>query len=144
MAAKSTSDFLEAAEAGGLVSAEMRLRDVLHSAGRPPLPLSAAALKDVQSAWSAANLLGVSQLATAEMLERLGDAPRNAELAEALAAGLPQDVLEEALRQPGGILKTAAALRAAAVSTPSPRPGVFEAGHIDVALSAALMPPACR
>ena len=31
----------------------------------------------------------MSQLATAEMLERLGDAPRNAELAEALAAGLP-------------------------------------------------------
>ena len=56
MAAKSTSDFLEAAEAGGLISAEMRLRDVLHSAGRPPLPLSAAALKDVQAAWSAANL----------------------------------------------------------------------------------------
>lgn len=139
MAAKSTSDFLEAAEAGGLVSAETRLRDVLRSAGRPPLPLSVSALRDVQSAWSAANLLGVSQLATAEMLERLGDAPKNAELAEALAAGLPQDVLEEALRQPGGILKTAASLRAAAVSTPSPRPGVFEAGHIDAALAAALM-----
>jgi ribonucleoside-diphosphate reductase alpha chain len=139
MAAKSTSDFLEAAEAGGLVSAETRLRDVLRSAGRPPLPLSVSALRDVQAAWSAANLLGVSQLATAEMLERLGDAPKNAELAEALAAGLPQDVLEEALRQPGGILKTAASLRAAAVSTPSPRPGVFEAGHIDAPLAAALM-----
>ena len=139
MATKSLSDLLEAAEADGLLSAEMRLRDVLRSAGRPPQPLNAAALRDVRSAWSAANLLGVSQLATAEMLERLGDAPRNAELAEALAAGLPQDVLEEALRQPGGILKTAASLRAAAVSTPSPRPGVFEAGHIDAGLMEGLL-----
>ncbi|MFN3913020.1 hypothetical protein [Hyphomonas sp.] len=139
MAAKSLNDLLEAAEADGLLSAELRLRDVLRSAGRPPQPLTAPALRDVRSAWSAANLLGVSQLATAEMLERLGDAPKNAELAEALAAGLPQDVLEEALRQPGGILKTAASLRAAAVSTPSPRPGVFEAGHIDAALSEALL-----
>ena len=139
MSTKSLSEILEAAEADGLLSAEMRLRDVLRSAGRPPQPLNAAALRDVRSAWSAANLLGVSQLATAEMLERLGDAPRNAELAEALAAGLPQDVLEEALRQPGGILKTAASLRAAAVSTPSPRPGVFEAGHIDAGLSEGLL-----
>ena len=139
MSAKSASDLLEAAEADGLLSAEVRLRDLLRSAGRPAQPLNAAALRDVRAAWSAANLLGVSQLATAEMLERLGDTPRNAELAEALAAGLPQDVLEEALRQPGGILKTAASLRAAAVSTPSPRPGVFEAGHIDAGLSEALL-----
>jgi len=139
LSAKSVNELLEAAESDGLLSAEIRLRDVLRSAGRPAQPLNAAALRDVRTAWSAANLLGVSQLATAEMLERLGDAPKNAELAEALAAGLPQDVLEEALRQPGGILKTAASLRAAAVSTPSPRPGVFEAGHIDAGLSAALM-----
>jgi len=139
MAMKSLNDLLEAAESDGLLSAEMRLRDVLRSAGRQPHPLNAAALRDVRSAWSAANLLGVSQLATAEMLERLGDAPRNAELAEALAAGLPHDVLEEALRQPSGILKTAASLRAAAVSTPSPRPGVFEAGHIDAGLSESLL-----
>jgi ribonucleoside-diphosphate reductase alpha chain len=139
MATKSLSDLLEAAESDGLLSAELRLRDVLRSAGRPPQPLTGSALRDVRSAWSAANLLGVSQLATAEMLERLGDAPKNAELAEALAAGLPQDVLEEALRQPGGILKTAASLRAAAVSTPSPRPGVFEAGHIDAGLSESLL-----
>ncbi|MBU4569184.1 MAG: hypothetical protein KJ833_09505 [Alphaproteobacteria bacterium] len=139
MAAKPQNELLDAAVADGLLSAELRLRDVLRSAGRPPQPLTAAALRDVRSAWSAANLLGVSQLATAEMLERLGDAPKNAELAEALAAGLPQDVMEEALRQPGGILKTAASLRAAAVSTPSPRPGVFEAGHIDAGLSDALL-----
>ena len=138
MAAKSHSEILEAAEADGLVSREVRMRDISRSAGRALQPLTPAALEQVRAAWSAANLLGVSQLATAEMLERLGDAPRNAELAEAIAAGLPQDVLEEALRQPGGIQKTAAALRAAAVSTPSPRPGMFETGHLDAPVRAAL------
>ena len=138
MAAKSHGEILEAAEADGLISREVRMRDISRSAGRALQPLTPAALEQVRSAWSAANLLGVSQLATAEMLERLGEAPRNAELAEAIAAGLPQDVLEEALRQPGGIQKTAAALRAAAVSTPSPRPGMFETGHLDGALSEAL------
>ncbi len=138
MAAKSHSEILEAAEADGLISREVRMRDISRSAGRALQPLTPAALEQVRAAWSAANLLGVSQLATAEMLERLGEAPRNAELAEAIAAGLPQDVLEEALRQPGGIQKTAAALRAAAVSTPSPRPGMFETGHLDAGVRAAL------
>ncbi|MBY9067148.1 hypothetical protein K1X12_09575 [Hyphomonas sp. WL0036] len=138
MAVKSHAEILEAAEEDGLISREVRMRDIVRSAGRALKPLTPQALEQVRSAWSAANLLGVSQLATAEMLERLGEAPRNAELAETIAAGLPQDVLEEALRQPGGIQKTAAALRAAAVSTPSPRPGVFETGHLDHALSAAL------
>ena len=138
MAAKSHSEILEAAEADGLISREVRMRDISRSAGRALQPLTPAALEQVRAAWSASNLLGVSQLATAEMLERLGGAPRNAELAEAIAAGLPQDVLEEALRQPGGIQKTAAALRAAAVSTPSPRPGMFETGHLDAPVRAAL------
>ncbi|MFN7054922.1 hypothetical protein [Hyphomonas sp.] len=138
MAAGSQAEILEAAEGDGLISREVRMRDVARPAGRTPLALTPAGLEQVRAAWSAANLLGVSQLATAEMLERLGDAPKNAELAEAIAAGLPQDVLEEALRQPGGIQRTAAALRAAAVSTPSPRPSVFETGHLDGPLAHAL------
>ena len=138
MAAKTHAEILEAAEEDGLVSRELRMRDISRSAGRSLKPLTPQALDEVRAAWSASNLLGVSQLATAEMLERLGEAPKNAELAEAIAAGLPQDVLEEALRQPGGIQKTAAALRAAAVSTPAPRPGVFETGHLDEALRGAL------
>ncbi len=138
MSDRSLTEVLEAGEADGLLSAEVRLRDVIRSAGRPLRPLTPTTIAEVRAAWSAANLLGVSQLATAEMLERLGHVPKNAELAEALAAGLPQDVLEEALRQPFGIQKTAAALRAAAVSTPPPRPGVFETGHLDKPLVVAL------
>ena len=45
MAAKSQNDLLEAAESDGLLSPEIRLRDVLRSAGRPPQPLTAAALR---------------------------------------------------------------------------------------------------
>jgi ribonucleoside-diphosphate reductase alpha chain len=138
MAAGSQTDILEAAEGEGLISRELRMRDIARPAGRTPMALTPAGLEQVRAAWSAANLLGVSQLAVAELLERLAEAPKNAELAEAIAAGLPQDVLEEALRQPGGIQRTAAALRAAAVSTPSPRPGIFETGHLDASLASAL------
>jgi ribonucleoside-diphosphate reductase alpha chain len=79
-------------------------------------------------------LVSVSQLASAEILERFGDAPRNADLAEALAAGLPQDVLEEALRQPGGFQRTADALRAAAVGAAAPAPAVFHPQSLDPVL----------
>ncbi len=130
---------IEAAEADGLLSRELRFREISRAAGRTPEALSVAAIEDVRAKWSAASLIGVSQLATAEILERLGDAPRNAELAEAVAAGLSAEVLEEALRQPGGMTATAKALRAAAVSTPSPRPAVFESGPLDGQLKAALM-----
>jgi ribonucleoside-diphosphate reductase alpha chain len=135
MSLRTYAEFLEAAEGDGLLSGEVRMRDICRPAGRSPAPLSRDGLEAVRAAWSAANLVGVSQLAIAEMLERLGEAPKNAELAEAVAAGLPQSVLEEALRQPGGFGRTASALRAAAVSTPSPRPGIFETGHIDSALA---------
>ncbi len=135
MSQRSFAEVLEAAEGDGLLSGEVRMRDICRPAGRTPVPLSRDGLEAVRAAWSAANLVGVSQLAIAEMLERLGEAPKNAELAEAVAAGLPHNVLEEALRQPGGFARTAAALRAASVSTPAPRPGLFETGHIDSALA---------
>ncbi len=57
----------------------------------------------------------VSRLAVADMLERLGDAPRNADLAEALVAGIPQDLIEEALRVPGGFPALADTMRSSAL-----------------------------
>ena len=48
------------------------------------------------------------------MLERLGSAPRNDDLAEALAAGLPEAIIEEALRHPDGPSGIAAQLRTSA------------------------------
>ena len=118
---------LQAAEADGLLSEELELGAILRAAGKPCRPMTAEALRNVSSAYAARGLLEASQISTAEMLERLGDAPRNAELAEAVASGLPQDILEEALRQPDGFARTADALRIAAANIPPPPPAVFSA-----------------
>jgi ribonucleoside-diphosphate reductase alpha chain len=136
---QSLDEILSAAESDGLISAEMPFGRLCRAAGLSPQDMTPHALDHLASAASVASLQSVSQLALAEMLERLGPAPRNAELAEALASGLPQDLLEEALRLPGGILRTADALRAAAVDTPAPPPAVFTAGPVDVALESSLL-----
>ena len=49
-------------------------------------------------------------------MELAGDAPRNADLADALSRGVPEELIEEGLRHPGGFLAAAAGLRIAAVS----------------------------
>jgi len=133
------TEILRAAESDGLLSVETALSDLYRAAGRHRRVLTPEALKATTAACSAAALVSVSQLAAAEMLERFGDAPRNAELAEAVAAGLPQDVLEEALRQPGGFQRTADALRAAAVGMPAPPPAVFRPAAIDPVLEGLLI-----
>ena len=133
------TEILRAAESDGLLSVETNLSEVYHAAGCRRRPLTPEALKATTAACSAAALVSVSQLAAAEMLERFDDAPRNADLAEAVAAGLPQDVLEEALRQPGGFQRTADALRAAAVSAPAPGPAVFHPATLDPVLEGLLI-----
>ncbi|MFT5775413.1 hypothetical protein [Hyphomonas sp.] len=136
---QSRDEILIAAESDGLISPEAAFGTLCRAAGLTPADMTPKALDGLAASASAANLQSVSQLALAEMLERLGPAPRNADLAEALASGLPQDLLEEALRLPGGILRTAGALRAAAVDTPAPPPAVFTAHPVDFALEASLL-----
>ncbi|WP_439620461.1 TSCPD domain-containing protein [Hyphomonas sp.] len=136
---QSRDEILIAAESDGLLSPEIPFGILCRAAGYMPGDMTPVALDHLAAAASAASLQSVSQLALAEMLERLGPAPRNADLAEALAAGLPQDLLEEALRLPGGILRTADALRAAAVDTPAPPPAVFAARPLDIALEPSLL-----
>ncbi|WP_340692622.1 hypothetical protein, partial [Hyphomonas sp.] len=104
---QSRDQILIAAESDGLISPETAFGTLCRAAGLTPAGMTPMALDGLAASASAASLQSVSQLALAEMLERLGPAPRNAELAEALASGLPQDLLEEALRLPGGILRTA-------------------------------------
>ncbi|MEZ5954540.1 MAG: hypothetical protein R3C13_09585 [Hyphomonas sp.] len=139
MDATQAAEILRAAESDGLISAETDLAEVFRACGRRLKPMTPETLKASAAACSAASLLSVSQLATAEMLERLGEAPRNADIAEALAAGLPQDLVEEALRQPGGFVRTADALRAAAVNTPAPAPCVFQPAAFDPVLENLLL-----
>jgi ribonucleoside-diphosphate reductase alpha chain len=133
------NEILRAAESDGLLSEQTTLSELYRGAGRPPRRLTPEALKASAAACSAAALVSVSQLASAEILERFGDAPRNADLAEALAAGLPQDVLEEALRQPGGFQRTADSLRASAVSAAAPPPAVFQPEALDPVLEQLLI-----
>lgn len=59
-----------------------------------------------QTAVTRAGLLSLS-----EQIEALGDAPRDAELAEAVAAGVSLDLVEAALRHPVGFASLARALR---------------------------------
>ncbi|KCZ57213.1 hypothetical protein HY29_00375 [Hyphomonas beringensis] len=133
------NSILQAAEMDGLLSGPLDLVDIWRAAGRHRRPATPESLRNVTSAYASASLLEATQIATAEMLERLGNAPRNAELAEAVASGLPQDILEEALRQPDGILRTADALRIAAVNTPPPPPAVFAADSVEEDIESELL-----
>jgi ribonucleoside-diphosphate reductase alpha chain len=56
-----------------------------------------------------------SKLAMAELLEGLGDTPKNAELAEAVARGVPLALIEEALQQKQGFEALADSFRNAAI-----------------------------
>lgn len=58
----------------------------------------------------------VAQVSIAESLEDMGDAPINADIADALEAGLPESLLEEALSFPGGVQALAKTIRRNAAS----------------------------
>ncbi|MEO1101957.1 MAG: hypothetical protein AAFW65_08940, partial [Pseudomonadota bacterium] len=70
-----------------------------------------------RAATRRASLAG--RLALAGMIETLGDAPLNEDLANALDAGVPESLLEEGLAFPGGFRSLARSLRATAAA-PAP------------------------
>ena len=61
-----------------------------------------------------------SKLAMAELLDGLGDTPKNAELAEAVARGVPLALIEEALQQNRGFEALADAFRNEAIESTAP------------------------
>lgn len=80
-------------------------------------------LQDAPDATAAARrqrLDRTSKLAMAELLEGLGDAPKNAELAEAVARGVPLALIEEALQQNRGFEALADAFRNEAIESAAP------------------------
>ena len=80
-------------------------------------------LQDAPDAIAAAThqrLDRTSKLAMAELLEGLGDTPKNAELAEAVARGVPLALIEEALQQDRGFEALADAFRNAAIEAAAP------------------------
>ena len=95
-------------------------------------------LQDKETALAAARrhrLNRTSKLAMAELLEGLGDRPKNAELAEAVARGVPLSLIEEALQQGQGFETLATAFRNDAIETAAPpaclAPGSIEANALN-------------
>ncbi|MEL6858558.1 MAG: hypothetical protein AAFO74_09245 [Pseudomonadota bacterium] len=88
--------------------------------------LSAVPMKNLQDGETAIadarrrTLDRTSKLAMAELLEGLGDSPRNAELAEAAARGVPLSLIEEALQQGRGFESLATEFRNTAIETAAP------------------------
>ena len=85
--------------------------------GQPPVH-GLEALDACTARLARLHLDAAGRLALADQIEALGEAPRNTDLAEAIADGVPPEIIEEALRQPGGLPATVSALRAAATHFP--------------------------
>ena len=102
------------------------MEEGLISAVMPVSDLCAAPLKNLQSEADAVaaathqRLNRTSKLAMAELLEGLGDTPKNAELAEAVARGVPLALIEEALQQNQGFEALAAQFRNDAIESAAP------------------------
>ncbi|MEO0449130.1 MAG: hypothetical protein AAFZ74_02285 [Pseudomonadota bacterium] len=99
----------------GLISLVMPLSELCS------VPLTNLQEKETAIAGATRQRLNrTSKLAMAELLEGLGDAPRNAELAEAAARGVPLSLIEEALHQNRGFETLAAEFRNEAIESPAP------------------------
>ncbi|MEM8617818.1 MAG: hypothetical protein AAGF20_12905, partial [Pseudomonadota bacterium] len=82
---------LSAATEDGWASAVMPLQALIAP------PLHRAEIEDVRREAKRAQAAQTGQLALADMLDRLGEKPKNAELAEAVSRGLPPLLIERAL-----------------------------------------------
>lgn len=73
--------------------------------------LSEPILAGLKNQAEQAHLETAGRLSLADMLDRLGDAPKNQELADAMCFGMPEPLIEEALRHEGGPRAAAALMR---------------------------------
>ncbi|WOR16324.1 hypothetical protein RYZ27_06550 [Hyphomonas sp. FCG-A18] len=108
----SPQSLIEAAKEAGLVSSVMSLRDI-----SPAFSDHYAVAEDALQAARAVTLKRTSLLASADTLEGLGDRPRNAELAEAVAQGVPTNLIAVGLSQDKGFLRLAMDLREQATAS---------------------------
>jgi ribonucleoside-diphosphate reductase alpha chain len=90
----------------GLISQIMPLADLVAIPLTSKLSPEAASRRARQQ-----HLDQVGKLALAELLESLGDAPRNADLAEAMARGVPESLIEAGLHSGGKFPDLAADMR---------------------------------
>lgn len=108
-------ELLESAFEAGLISRLMPLKELTC------LPLSEATDPKTATLRAARQRIAqTGQFALAELIETLGDAPKNAELAEAMVRGVPSALIEAALRADKSFPALAADLRREALDTPPP------------------------
>lgn len=111
----------------GLISPVMSFADLC------AVPLTNLQDKDTALAQATRHRLNrTSKLAMAELLEGLGDRPKNAELAEAVARGVPLSLIEDALQQDRGFEALASEFRNDAIETAAP-PACLAPEQIDAA-----------
>lgn len=109
------AQLLETAMNEGLISAVLPFGELC------AVPLTNLLDKDAAVAVATRQRLNrTSKLAMAELLEGLGDTPKNAELAEAVARGVPLALIEEALNQGQGFEMLAGEFRNDAIETGAP------------------------
>lgn len=109
------AQLLETAMNEGLISTVLPFGELC------AMPLTNLLDKDAAVAVATRQRLNrTSKLAMAELLEGLGDTPKNAELAEAVARGVPLALIEEALNQGRGFETLAGEFRNDAIEASAP------------------------
>ena len=88
-----------------------------------------AALREAMDARTSERLEKETRLGLADLVEQLGVAPKNAELAEALNAGLPAQMIEAGITHPEGFPGLERWLRRSAMSTDEQMPVGLEASQ---------------
>ncbi len=109
---------VEALIAAGLVTPPLPAASLFVLAGHRQ-PASPDAMEQAAISAEQARLAAVGYVSLADMVEALGPAPRDAELAEAMAAGLPGEIIEEVLQAKSGGLGVARRFRMLAGTTAS-------------------------
>jgi len=107
---------LAAAEEARLVTPISPLGQMIAIPLRSKGTLSAELITRLTAKAAQVHLETAGKLALADLMERAGDAPRNTDLADAMAHGVPEELIEEGLRQPGGFRAAAANLRRTATN----------------------------
>ncbi len=89
--------FLETALDTGLISPVMPLEQIT------PVPIGASPEPETAARQAAQKRIEqIGKLALAQLLESLGEVPKNADLAEAMARGVPSTLIEAGLQSPAG------------------------------------------
>ncbi|MEM7005660.1 MAG: hypothetical protein AAF498_07250 [Pseudomonadota bacterium] len=115
-------NILKGAQKNGQISEIGPLREITPVSLMRPTPVNPATVATMARQAAERHLAIASQIGLADMLTRLGPSPQNQDLAEAMSLGLPEQVVEEALRHPGGALIASDLLRDRASSVDIPVP----------------------